>query len=202
MPPVGVILAGGASGRFGGAKGLQRVGGVRIIDRVVAALSAVAPDLLLVANAGDAGTWLPEAPLVADMIQGGGGLSGVHAALSHSGRAVVVVALDMPFVSPALLRKLVTRGSGRLAEASVPQSASPVGMEPFCAWYAAASLTPLDRALRAGEFGAARFIRGLTRVEWLPETDASAFGDPARLYFSVNTRDDLARAEAMASIPG
>src|SRR5688572_22108027 len=49
--PVGVVLAGGASRRLAGIpKGLELVGGSRVIDRVANALRAVSNDLLLAAN--------------------------------------------------------------------------------------------------------------------------------------------------------
>ena len=50
-PAVGVVLAGGASTRFGAPKGLATVGGARIIDRVAAALREATPLLRLAANA-------------------------------------------------------------------------------------------------------------------------------------------------------
>ena len=51
-----MILAGGLSTRYGGSpKGLERVHGVRIIDRVRAALEPVVDDLLLIANDDAAG---------------------------------------------------------------------------------------------------------------------------------------------------
>ncbi len=47
----GVILAGGEATRYDGRpKGLESVGGLRIIDRVAAALGEVTDDLLLIAN--------------------------------------------------------------------------------------------------------------------------------------------------------
>ena len=183
--------------RFGGPKGLERVGGLRIIDRVVAALDAAVSDLYLAANDAGANAWLPGVPIIQDAIPGGGGLSGVHAALAASGRAVLVLAWDMPFVSGDLLRVLSARCA--TVDAAVPISASPVGMEPFCACYAPSCLEPLERALRAGQFGAARFVRRLRAVDWLTDAEARAFGDPAQLYFSVNTREDLSAANAMAA---
>ena len=55
----GAVLAGGAASRFGGRpKGLQEVGGRRVLDRVVDTMRATlgsAP--LLVANASDAPSW-------------------------------------------------------------------------------------------------------------------------------------------------
>jgi molybdopterin-guanine dinucleotide biosynthesis protein A len=48
--PLGVILAGGASRRFGSPKALARVGGRRIVDRVRDALRAAVPEVVVSAN--------------------------------------------------------------------------------------------------------------------------------------------------------
>ncbi|OYV74364.1 MAG: hypothetical protein B7Z72_00315 [Gemmatimonadetes bacterium 21-71-4] len=197
--PVGVILAGGASARFGGPKGLALMGGARIIDRVAHALRAVSSDLLLVANDPDADGWLPGVPRIADRMPGGGGLSGVHAALVHTLRPVLVVAWDMPFVTPALLGALARRCAAEAADACVPDSASPVGMEPFCACYAPSCLPLLEQALRVGDTGAARFAGSLPRLVRLTAAETAVFGPAARLFFGVNSRDDLERAEALAA---
>lgn len=197
--PVGVILAGGASSRFGAPKGLARVGGTRIVDRVADAVRGATTELLLVANDPAADGWLPGVPRIADARPGGGGLSGVHAALAHSGRPVVVVAWDMPFVSAPLLRALWRRCEAAGAWACYPESDSPVGMEPFCACYTPACLAPLEAALAAGRVGGAEFARALPRVAWFARPETRALGDPARLLLGVNTPADLARAEALAA---
>jgi molybdenum cofactor guanylyltransferase len=199
--PTGLILAGGVSARFGSAKGLERLEGVRIIDHVAAMLSPVVSELLLAANSPEAHDWIPGIPVLPDVIPGGGGLSGVHAGLIHARRPLLVVAWDMPFVTTGLLQAIAKRGATRHADAAVPLSDSPVGMEPFCAYYAPSSFGPLDDSLRAGKVGAAQFLRSLTSVEWLALDETRTFGDPARLFFNVNTRADLARAEAMAAVP-
>ncbi|MEO6446470.1 MAG: NTP transferase domain-containing protein, partial [Gemmatimonadaceae bacterium] len=74
----GVILAGGGATRFGGeAKGLQRVGGVRIIDRVAEALTRSCDDLLLIANDAGAAGWLPGVRIAGDVRPGEGSLGGL-----------------------------------------------------------------------------------------------------------------------------
>ncbi|HEX8725422.1 MAG TPA: molybdenum cofactor guanylyltransferase [Gemmatimonadaceae bacterium] len=195
--PAGAILAGGANRRFGSPKGLARVGGVRIVDRVAAALRAVTADLLLVANASDAGAWLPGVPVIADAVPGAGGLSGVHAALTHMRRPALVVAWDMPFVSAPLLRALAQRCAEEHADACFAESPSPVGLEPFCACFAPSCLPALEAALASGRTGGAEFARALPRASWLRADEVATFGDPARLFLSVNTAADLARAEAL-----
>jgi molybdopterin-guanine dinucleotide biosynthesis protein A len=195
----GVILAGGASTRFGAPKGLELVGGVRIVDRVASALRQATDGLLCVANDPAATGWLPGVECVPDVLPGGGPLSGVHAALAHTGGAVVVVGWDMPFVEASLLSELVRRGAATGADACVPESDSPVGMEPFCAWYAQTCLEPMAAALREGNGGGARFVHALARVAWLSRVECAGFGDVGRIFFNVNTAADLERAQAMAT---
>ncbi|MBV9108579.1 MAG: NTP transferase domain-containing protein, partial [Gemmatimonadetes bacterium] len=48
--PLGAILAGGASSRFGAPKALAKVGGRRIIDRVRMAVADAVRDAVLIAN--------------------------------------------------------------------------------------------------------------------------------------------------------
>jgi molybdopterin-guanine dinucleotide biosynthesis protein A len=142
-----VILAGGQATRYDGRpKGLEVVGGARIIDRVASALADAADDLLLIANSPDTGSWLPGVRTAADVLPGRGSLGGIHAALAHAHGSVLVVAWDMPFVPAELL--LCLRALGSRADAAVPESGSRRGLEPLCAWYSQACLAPIERRLR------------------------------------------------------
>src|SRR5687767_8887411 len=80
QPPLGVILAGGASRRFGTPKALATVGGRRIIDRVRDALSAAVADVVVSANEQDLFVDLG-LPMRADEVAGLGALGGIHTAL-------------------------------------------------------------------------------------------------------------------------
>jgi molybdopterin-guanine dinucleotide biosynthesis protein A len=194
----GVILAGGRASRLGGrAKGLACVGdaggGARIVDRVADALRAAADGLLLVSDHPDAARWLPDARAVGDLLPGMGPAGGVHAALAHARGPVLVVAWDMPNVPAALLAELRALGERSGADAAVPASGAPGGAEPLCGWYDVGCLAPLARRLAAGE----RSLVGLlaeVRVARLGPERVAAHGDPALLFASVNTPEDLARA--------
>jgi molybdopterin-guanine dinucleotide biosynthesis protein A len=198
----GVILAGGRASRFGGPKGLAEVGGARILDRVAAALGEVADALLLIANDPTAAGWLPGVRVAGDVVTNRGALGGVHAALHHARGAALVVAWDMPFVPAALLAELRAMGDAG-APAATPESRSPRGVEPLCAYYGAACLAAAEQRLRdvpegrhvcpstlLADVGAARLP--LARV-------TSVYGDPDILFMNVNTPDDLARARAHAA---
>jgi molybdopterin-guanine dinucleotide biosynthesis protein A len=192
-----VVLAGGAASRFGGLpKGLERVAGTRIIDRVAGALREVTDDLWLIANDPAAAGWLPGVPVGADIITGAGGLGGIHAALRHTGNAILVVAWDMPFVPAPLLSRLRTLGD--TADVAVPESGSKRGVEPLCAYYAPSCLGAIERALQDGDRRVIGFHENV-RVARLPSDEVSAFGNPELLFMNVNTPDDLLRAETHAA---
>ena len=197
LPCTGVVLAGGAASRYGGLpKGLERVAGRRIIDRVADTLREVTDDLLLVANDPAASTWLPGVRTQADLVPNAGGLGGIHAALHAAGSPVLIVAWDMPFVPAGLVARL--RELGDAADVAVPASGSRRGVEPLCAFYAPTCLPAIDQSLAEGDRRVIGFHERV-RVARLPADEVSAFGDPELLFMNVNTPDDLARAEAHAA---
>ena len=207
----GVILAGGGATRYGGLpKGLERVSGERIIDRVAKALRAVTDDLLLIANDPGAAAWLPGVRVAADVRSGEGALGGLHAALTHARGEIVLVAWDMPFVSAALLAALRARGEGDpsgdaardstrgAADAVLPESdGSRRGVEPLCAWYSSRCLPAVAAALDAGDRRVIAFHDAVRTVRF-GLREVRAFGDPARLFANVNSPAELAWAEGIA----
>ena len=196
MTVAGVILAGGGATRFGGApKGLEEVGGERIVDRLARTLRAVF-DMppLLVANAPDASAWNTGLRIVRDELPGSGALSGFHAALKAAGTAVMCIAWDMPFVSEPLIAELASGLAD--ADVSIPASDGRRGVEPLCAAYGPACLDAIERSIVSGDHRAIAF-HGDVRVSILPLERVRAFGDPERLFFNVNTADDLTRAEEL-----
>lgn len=197
-PCTGVILAGGQASRYGGRpKGLERVHGVRVIDRVATVLGAVTDSLLLIANDPDAVRWLPGVRVAADVRPGIGSLGGIHAALVHAGTAVLVVAWDMPFVPAGLLAEL--RALGEDADVVAPESGSSRhGLEPLCAYYSPACIAAIERCIDADDRRAIGFFEQV-RVVRLPVEDVRRYGDPDRLFMNVNTPGELALAEQYAS---
>jgi molybdopterin-guanine dinucleotide biosynthesis protein A len=190
------ILAGGEATRFEGRpKGLELVGGRRILDRLVDACAEAFGSLpLLVANAPDAPTWRPDLRVVPDQRPGLGSLGGILTAVVQAPAPVVVVAWDMPFVNAPLLRALAARLDG--ADAVLPASGSRRGMEPLCAAYGPACAAAIERALAVGDRRAIGFHRDV-RVALLDETAVRRCGDPARFFFNVNAAEDLAEAERL-----
>jgi molybdenum cofactor guanylyltransferase len=192
----GAILAGGGATRFGGKpKGLELIGGERILDRLARVLaSALGEPPLLVANAPDAGSWRPDLRTVADVRAGFGALSGIYTAVVESPAPVVCVAWDMPFVSEPLIRALAD-GLQR-SDAVLPQSDSRRGVEPLCAAYGPACREAIAGSMAAGDLRAIGFHDRI-RVGILPLDQVRTFADPDLAFFNVNTADDLAKADQL-----
>ena len=190
----GAVLAGGAASRYGGSpKGLRELGGRRILDRVVDAITAaVGAPPLLVANAPDAGSWAPALRCIPDVRSGAGSLGGIYTALCDAPGPVLCVAWDMPFVSEDLLRTLIAGSDG--FDAFLPESGGRRGLEPLCAVYGQACRAPIEQAIARGDLRAIAF-HDAVRVGTLSLDRVRAFGDPETLFFNVNRPDDLERAE-------
>ena len=194
---VGAIVAGGGATRIGGApKGLQRVGGARIIDRVASALGTVVPEIMIISNAPDASEWIAGATVHRDVSPARGSLVGLHTALTYASNDVLVVAWDMPFVSTGLLELICNRARGA-AVAVIPEG--PRGLEPFCALYNRDCLPIVAAAIESGDLRLSRAIAQLPSIDRIPMREIEAVGDPAMLLFNVNTPDDLARAEIISA---
>lgn len=148
------VIAGGAARRFGGqVKPLVEVGGRRILDRQLAVLSPLFSELLIVANdpAPFADTGLLVVP---DRIPGAGPLAGIHAALRATGHPwLLAVAGDMPYLSAAVIERLVRCRDRALARGRVDAVAPMVDGYPQAlhALYAAACAPVIERRLRAGQ---------------------------------------------------
>ena len=147
---------------------------------------------LLVANDPAAAGWHPGLRVSADVRPGLGSLGGILTAVRVAPAPVVCVAWDMPFVTAALVRALAAGLA--VADVCIPASDGRRGLEPLCAAYGPACDPAIERSLAAGDLRAIGFHPGV-RVRILPPDAVRALGDPAELFFNVNTAEELAAAE-------
>lgn len=186
------ILAGGRAQRFGGAdKASLVVGGSRIIDRQIAAVERVADDVRIVANDPDRYASLG-VRVIPDRIRDAGPLGGIHAALMDAAHpAVLVLACDLPFVTPALLEALVGAfEAGEKIDAVVPRSNR--GLEPLCAVYAASCAEIARQRIERGELALHGLLEDIRVRELGPEVLARF--DEGWVLLNVNSPHDYARA--------
>lgn len=186
---IGLILAGGGSRRVKPDKCWQQVDGIPMIVRVLRAVAPVVDQTLVVG-----GSQAPKGTqLVPDEDPGAGPLAaiatGMRAAPAH---LYLVASCDIPLVTSELLQYLVDNAGG--GDAVVPVVAA--GQEPLCAVYARHCLPAIKRALASGRHRVDSFYEDV-QVRWVGETELSQFGSPERLFFNVNTPDDLAQVQQM-----
>jgi molybdopterin-guanine dinucleotide biosynthesis protein A len=196
---VGVVLAGGRSARMGQSKAALNVGGEPLLARVVGRLRRAAPDVVVVGQP-ELQSLVPGVPVIPDLRPGLGPLSGLESALTAVAAAdathALVVACDMPFVSPPLIQHMATLAEAQpTAQVVIPRAAH--GLEYLHALYAVDCLPAIRARLDSGE----RSLRGLLdglRVREIGEAEAAAY-DPAGLSaFNANTPDEWRRALSLA----
>jgi molybdopterin-guanine dinucleotide biosynthesis protein A len=199
MTVTGVIQAGGKATRMGGIpKGLIELGGKRIIERIIDALSPVLSDLLVVTNTPDLYAFLG-LPLVPDVFPDHGSLGGIYSGLKAiGGDAAFTVACDMPFLHPEVVRLVV----GRAGEADVVIPKVGEQYETMHACYAKACLPHMEALLAAKRFRIVGFFQSV-RVREIPEEDVGRYRDPGVCFMNVNTPEELARSrEILARLEG
>lgn len=198
MDVAAAIIAGGRARRLGGvAKPFLMVGGRTVADRQLAVLRPIfARVMAVVADPADAAAWgMLGVQAVADRVQDGGPLAGVAAALGAAGGdAVVCVAGDMPFLSPALLRALRERAPD--ADALAPRRNGRA--EPLCARYATRLLVQAEARLADGRRALHAMLEESPGTVWLDDRPLAELGASAEAFFNLNGPEDLSRAQELA----
>ena len=186
-----IVLAGGASRRFGGDKLAEPIGGISLLSHAVRALDGIVDEIVVVVAPGrpsptiDGGPDGPPVLLVRDPEAFGGPLVGLRTGLAAArGTTVIVVGGDMPSLVPAVLELLLQRPPAALADEDGRLRPLP------CALDRVATLTLADRLLAGGERRLRALLAGLGTAA-LPRADWAAI-DPAGLTLrDVDERSDL-----------
>jgi molybdenum cofactor guanylyltransferase len=114
--PFGAILAGGAGRRIGGTKAMVELRGRPLVTYPLAAMTAVLAEVAVIAKAS---TELPPLPGVTVWIEPSElshPLVGIlHALAMADGRAVLICAGDLPFVTPGVIAMLASAHTGGAA---------------------------------------------------------------------------------------
>lgn len=184
------VLAGGRGRRLGGSKPTALLAGRPLLCRPLEAARTAGLETIVLAKPGDPLPVLTER-VVYDRAPVRHPLSGLLAALAFAAErspapAVVALACDMPFLSSQLLKWLAG-----LAEPAVAEVDGRV--QPLLARYLPAHIPTLEQAMRRERPLREAVSRlGLRRIG---ERELARFGDPRRLCFNVNDREDLQLAE-------
>jgi molybdopterin-guanine dinucleotide biosynthesis protein A len=187
----GILLTGGAGRRFGGDKATALWQGETLAVRAGRALQSAADGCI------EVGPGVSGLPAVPDDREGPLVAVGVGWAALRDCDAALVLACDMPLVTPGLLRWLVTHpGHGSV----VPLGGSPLRAQPLCARWSAGALGSIGALVTAGE----RAMRALLATEdvlLVDPSDWSRAAGPLALeaLADADTSEELARLARLLS---
>ena len=190
----GFILAGGKSARMGRDKALLPWQGQTLLERALGATRVVGSVTRIV---GSKAKFEPYGSVVEDIFPERGPLGGIHAALRDSDRELnLVLAVDLPFVTPELLVYLIQRAQGSPCLAIVPRLQA--GWEPLCAVYRREFAKVAEDALRRGENAIHSLLDGddalmdlRAGILAIDEKELAGAGFPASLFRNINTVMDF-----------
>lgn len=185
----GVILAGGTSSRMGSNKALLPRNGLRFIEWIYRTLAELFDEVIIVTNNPEQYTFIP-CRKVPDLYPGKGVLAGIHSGLTHSRNgAILVVACDMPYLNPQLIRHLCSLSS----EADLVIPSTEKGFEPLHAIYRKECLPALEEILRCDVIRRVVALMSRVSVRELLSEEIAVFDPDFSSFINVNTPEDFFR---------
>jgi len=190
-----IVLAGGRATRLGSVnKAMLQVGGIRLIDRVLGTLRLLADQIILVGHLAE-GLCEPDIEIVPDILPSRSALIGIYSGLQVARNDVaIVVACDMPFLSPPLLERIAQLSDGY--DVVVPRIGDQ--LEALHAAYRRSCLPIMKEAIKLQQYKIIDFYPQLD-VREIDEREIRAIDPKLLSFFNVNTPSDLERANALAT---
>ena len=193
----GVILAGGKSRRMGEDKRFLTVGGVTLLDRCRSVMLETFSEVLIIAAQDSAPMEGQGGRVYQDLIADCGSLGGLYTGLHYARHdRIFVVACDMPFVAPDMVRFFVNREP----EADIVMGRLPEGLQPLHAVYGKRALPVFERMARAKRLKIQHIVSEPSLSVVVVDPAEWAGIDPSSQSFqNLNTQADLEAARAFAS---
>ena len=182
------VLAGGQSRRMGRDKALLTLNGQTLIECVLAAAHPLECTTFIV---GDPAAYAQLGPPVyPDHHPDLGPIGGLFTALELASGPVLLLACDLPFLTPDFLRYLISRRSPH--QAIVPSTAD--GSQPLCALYEPSCFVVVAAAIDAKQMSMRGVLAKLS-VDEIGEEDWRAYDERGLLFSNLNTPLDYAQAQ-------
>jgi len=185
----GIILAGGASSRFGSNKALALLDRKPVIQHVADILRPLFPTCLLSTNTPEAYAFL-DLPTIADIFPGAGPLAGIHASLKYIAEPRAFIAgCDMPLLDPVLIRLLCSIAEQGDWDVVLPWPAR--GPEPLCAVYNRTARPVIEKNLKQGNRKVSDTLTEL-RVRRVEEAELLSVVNNLNTLHNINRPEDMA----------
>jgi molybdenum cofactor guanylyltransferase len=184
------VLAGGKSTRMGIDKAFVEFAGKTLLARALEVTRSVTSDVKIV---GDAAKFAAFGPVVQDEFHDCGPLGGIHAALRASKAELnLMLAVDVPFVSPELLQYLVMCAE-KMSDAVVTVPHVGGRWQPLCAIYRSRFVDLAERALYVGRYKIDDLFADV-HVQTVEEKELIGAGFTAEMFRNLNTKEELEAA--------
>lgn len=184
----GAILCGGLNTRMHGlTKSLLPIGDQTFVQRLAQTLQTVCSEVFLITRTPKQYGFVP-LPAYTDIFHLRCSLTGIHAALSHSGhKHVFITACDTPLLAPEVIRVLLAQAC---EEDDVVVPVIGGYYEPLCALYAQTCLPVTAELLQAGRAKISAMYSQV-RVRTVPESEIRRADPDLESFLNVNTPQDL-----------
>ena len=199
------VLAGGQSTRMGRDKALLPLanGGPAMLALVLNSLEGIADDVSIVAN--DCEKYRAfGVRVVPDLHPGNGALGGIQTAVTQAiHERCLVVACDMPFLNPALLRRMTIEPGDYDVLVPLIPGESRQGRDGFVyqtlhAIYSKQCLQPIERRIAQGKRQVVGFFEDV-RVRTLDIAEIARWDPNLQSFFNANNPETLALAADMSA---
>ena len=192
----GIVLAGGKSSRLGREKALERIGGKRLIKRVVDTLVPISYEVLVVTSNEqfeNISSLDLKARTIIDIYPGKAAFGGIYTGLmGASTQFGLVVACDMPFLNSDLLSYLIQIASG--FDIVIPKVKGKI--EPLHAVYSRNCLANIKQLIENSVLQILELL-DLVKTRYVGDKEVDKF-DPEHLSFlNINTQEDMRRVEKL-----
>jgi len=209
LPPlvnlVAIVLAGGKSERMGTDKAFLQLGDENLLTRQLRRLGRVARDIVVVSTEPGKFSHLG-VQVVCDSALGNGPLAGLHAGLRAAGnRPCIVAGVDMPFynLDLAVYAALLLAGAyGQNPRDIVFPVDARARLEPLHAAYSPSCLQNIEDLFEREPNPSFRDLKAEADTLVLDPVAVSRFGDPAFMFFNINTSSELERARDLLENTG
>ena len=187
------VLAGGQSRRMGQDKAFLEIGGLPVIERVLATVRSLTDDLFISANAPQ--KYIPFGlPIVPDIYPDKAALGGLYSAIKAARHPhVLVVACDMPFLNVALLQHLVELAP--TADIVIPLI-DPPQPETLHAVYSKNCLPAIETRLLANKLRIIGFFEDVS-VRYVERAEVAQFDPHFHSFVNINTPEEWEKVQAI-----
>lgn len=197
LDATGVILAGGKSRRMGEDKRFLKIGEATLLNRAIHVMTHVFSEVLVVIAQDSPGLDVPGCQVHRDLIPDCGSLGGLYTGLMQASRSrMFVVACDMPFLNPDMIRWFLARDQ----EADIVMAQLETGLQPLHAVYRKRALPYLqhmveERHLKIQSIAAEPSLR----VTIVYPSEWKTMDPLSRSFQNVNSPAELQAARAAES---